>query len=107
MKNERDNGSGGDGKAKRTRANKPQVVLEQSSSSIDAERSGDWLPAEDLREAAKAAVNEDKDITINLDKIDHLDASALQILLALDTEQKKKGRHIQLAKASSNLRQWI
>jgi len=65
------------------------------------------MPAEELWEAAQAAVSQGKDVTLNLDKIDHLDASALQILLALDAEQKKKGLHLQLAKASSNLRDWF
>ena len=65
------------------------------------------MPAEELWEAAKAALNEGKDVTFNLDKIDHLDASALQILLALDAEQKKNGRHLQLVKASPNLRHWF
>jgi len=65
------------------------------------------MPAEELWEAAQAAVSQGKDVTLNLDKIDHLDASALQILLALDEEQKKHGRHLQLANASSNLRYWF
>ena len=107
MKSERESEPGQNGKAKRTRVAKPQAVLEQHSALIDAERSGDWMPAEELWEAAQAAVSQGKDVTLNLDKIDHLDASALQILLALDAEQKKKGLHLQLAKASSNLRDWF
>jgi anti-anti-sigma regulatory factor len=31
----------------------------------------------------------------------------LQILLALDAEQKKRGRNLRLAKASPHLRQWF
>jgi ABC-type transporter Mla MlaB component len=52
-------------------------------------------------------LGEGADVTLNLDKVNHLDASALQILLALDTEQKKHGRHLHLANASSHLRQWL
>lgn len=65
------------------------------------------MPAEELWKAAKAALNEGKDMTFNLDKIDHLDASALQILLALDAEQKKIGRHLQFERVSLNLRHWF
>ncbi len=65
------------------------------------------MPAEELSEAAQAVLGQGKDVTLNLDKVDHLDASALQILLALDAEQKKRGRHLQLVNASANLRHWF
>lgn len=65
------------------------------------------MPAEELRDAALAVLREDRDVTVNLGKIDHLDASALQILLAFDAEQKKCGRSLQLANASAHLRQWF
>jgi anti-anti-sigma factor len=74
---------------------------------IEVERAGDWMSAEELRNASLQALGEGTDVTLNLDKVDHLDASALQILLALDTEQKKNGRHLHLANASSHLRQWL
>lgn len=47
------------------------------------------------------------EVTVNLGKVDHLDASALQILLALDAEQQRQGRHLKLANASPHLRQWF
>jgi anti-anti-sigma factor len=75
--------------------------------SIDVERSGDWMPVEDLRTAAQEAVTEGANVALNLDKVDHLDASALQILLALDIAQKKQGRNLQLTNASPQLRQWF
>ena len=74
---------------------------------IEVARSGDWMPAEELRKAALAASGESKDVTVNLGKVDHLDASALQILLALDAKQKRQGHHLQLANASAHLRQWF
>jgi len=58
---------------------------------IEVERSGDWMPAEELKEAAIAA----------------LDASAMQILLALEAEQKNRGQHLHLVNASPQLRQWF
>jgi hypothetical protein len=36
-----------------------------------------------------------------------LDAGALQVLLALDAEQRKRQRNLQLTNASSHLRQWF
>jgi len=74
---------------------------------IEVERSGDWMPAEELRKTALAASGESKDVIVNLGKVDHLDASALQILLALDAKQKRQGHHLQLANASAHLRQWF
>jgi len=107
MKNEQLSGQCGNGKQKRSRIVKPEEVLDLEYASINAERSGDWMPAEELWEAAKAALNEGKDVTLNLEKIEHLDASAMQILLALDAEQKKNDRHLQLVNVSSNLRNWF
>lgn len=65
------------------------------------------MPAEELRDAALGALEAGGDVTANLAKVDHLDASALQILLALDAEQKKKGRKLKLENASPRLRQWF
>jgi anti-anti-sigma factor len=94
-------------KVRRTRVAKPQAEQEREPISIDIESSGDWIPAEQLRDSAMAALAESREVIVNLGKVDHLDASALQILLALDVEQKKQGRHLQLANASSHLRQWF
>lgn len=75
--------------------------------SIDVERSGDWMPSEEFLAAARAAAAEGADVTIDLHEVHHLDASALQVLLALDTEQKKQGRSLQLMDVSPQLRQWM
>jgi anti-anti-sigma factor len=74
---------------------------------LEAGRSGDWVPAEDLRESALAALAEGKDVTVNLNSIDYLDASALQILMALALEQKKAGQRLNLANVSASLQQWF
>ena len=65
------------------------------------------MPAEELKEAAIAALATSMDMTLNLDRIDHLDASAMQILLALEAEQKNRGQHLHLVNASPQLRQWF
>jgi anti-anti-sigma regulatory factor len=101
------NAHGGSGKAKRTHGATPENELNRARACIDVERGGDWMPAEELCAAALAAVEAGNDLTINLDRIEHLDASALQILLALDAEQKKRGRGLELADASPHLRQWF
>jgi anti-anti-sigma factor len=74
---------------------------------IEVERSGDWMPAEELRKTAIAALETNDETTLNLGGIDHLDASAMQILLALDSEQKSRGQHLHLANTSPRLRQWF
>jgi anti-anti-sigma factor len=104
---DRSKNDGARGKVKQTHIAKSQTELDREPISIDIERSGDWMPAEQLRDTAMAALAESREVIINLGKVDHLDASALQILLALDVEQKRQGRHLQLTNASSHLRQWF
>lgn len=89
------------------RAVKPQTRSNLGHIALDVERSGDWMPVEDLREAVLGALGTVGDLTLNLDRINHLDASALQILLALDTEQRKRGQNLHLVNASLLLRQWF
>jgi anti-anti-sigma regulatory factor len=91
----------------RRQSSRPHAEQNQEQHFIEVERLGDWVPAEELREAALACVNCGGDVTINLDHIDHLDASALQILLALDAEQGKRSRTLLFVKASSPLRDWF
>ncbi len=101
------NGRAGGSKAKRTRIATPQAELDRGRTQIDVERSGDWMPADELRGAALSALVAGNDVTVNVGSVDHLDASALQILLALDAEQKKRGRNLEVANASPHLRQWF
>jgi anti-anti-sigma regulatory factor len=77
------------------------------STTIEVERSGDWLPADELKDKSLELLGERTDVTLNLNNIDHLDASLLQILLALDIEQKKQGRHMHIENASPDLQQWF
>ena len=74
---------------------------------VNADRAGDWMVADELRAAALSAVEAGSDVTFQLSGIDHLDASALQILLALNAEQKRRGRQLELTGASPHLRQWF
>lgn len=75
--------------------------------SIQVERSGEWMPAEELREAALEALCEERDIVLDMANIGHLDASALQILLALHRAQALRGRTLALHHASPSLMEWF
>ena len=85
----------------------PQIDEVQPPAFIAVARSGGWMPADELREAALAALQEGGDVTFNLAGLDHLDASALQILLALAEEQTKRGRQMHLLNASPALGKWF
>jgi anti-anti-sigma regulatory factor len=75
--------------------------------SIDVECAGEWMPADELLASARSASANNADVDINLHNIHHLDASALQILLALDMEQKRCGQHLRLTEVSPQLLQWL
>jgi len=94
-------------KAKEACVASSQAAFDQSPASIDVELWGGWMPAEDLRQAALAALVAGGDVALNLDGIDRVDASALQILLALDAQQRKREQIIQLTNTSPHLRQWF
>ncbi len=70
-------------------------------------RGGDWLPLEELRAVALSAAGERGGVTLNLEGVDHLDASVLQILLALAAERKKRGGALRLANVSPPLSRWF
>jgi anti-anti-sigma factor len=91
-------------KPRAVRAKRPQTATRVV---IDVERSGDWMPVDDMMKTALSALEQEKELTLNLNNIDHLDASALQVLLALDMEEKNRGRHLQIVNASQRLRQWF
>lgn len=103
----RPNGDKRSSKANKTQMAQPQEEQNMEQAIFEVERSGDWMPVEELRETALKALGEGKDMTLDLKNLDHLDASALQILLALEMEQKKQGRQLHLANVSAHLRQWF
>jgi len=94
-------------KAKLAHGAKPKAGVNLKQTTLEVGRSGDWMPAEELRVAALSAVEAANDATLHLGGINHLDASALQILLALDAEQKRCGRRLEVANVSPQLRQWF
>jgi len=94
-------------KATKAHIEEQQVEEIQTQTTIEVERSGDWLPADELRDKSLQLLDERTDVTLNLGKVDHLNASVLQVLLALDMEHKKHGRQLHLENASPSLRQWF
>ena len=86
-----------------TRATKPAVT----ETVINVTRDGEWLPADEFRAIALSAAAADAHLTVNVQGVDHLDTSALQILLALAAERKKRGKGLGLANASIPLSHWF
>ena len=104
------NGLNGQGaKKKNKRGRQPGEALEDESGPflLSLFRSGEWLPPEELRAKALEAAQVASDVTIDLAEVDHLDASALQILLALARDRQEKGRALRLPNASPVLCQWF
>jgi len=70
-------------------------------------RDGEWLPPRDFHALALSAADVDGNLTVNLEGVDYLDASALQILLALAVQRKQRGRGLGLENASTALSRWF
>ena len=107
MTSDRPSGSKRGGRTRALRTAPPAMEQNADRTVIAVERSGEWMPVEELRDAALQAVAAGHDVTIDLDKLAYLDASALQILLALQAAQKKAGRRLELHNASPDLQQWF
>ncbi len=65
------------------------------------------MSVEELRDKSLEVLEESADVTFNLDKVNHLDARALQVLLALSLEQTERGRQLRMTNVSQDLRQWF
>jgi ABC-type transporter Mla MlaB component len=65
------------------------------------------MPAAEMRVAALAALAFGNDSFLGVNEIDHLDAGALQILLALQTAREAHGRSLHLVNVSSLLLPWF
>lgn len=92
-------------KRKRVEQGNPSQTVTETV--INVTRGGDWLPPQEFRAIALSAVGTEGDLTVSLQAVDHLDASALQILLALAAERKKRGRGLRLTDASLALSRWF
>jgi anti-anti-sigma factor len=104
----------GQGRAKRPRQKKDNHQTEPaaaSSTTLHAARSGQWMEAESMRRWAIEQLQQPpeatRELVIDLTGIGHLDASALQVLLAMGAEQRKREGVLRLAHASEGLRRWF
>jgi ABC-type transporter Mla MlaB component len=101
------NGQGGKRKAKRETATTPAAADGPRQVLTGLLLSGEWLPAGELRVKALEAAGATTDVDVDLADVDHLDARALQILLALADELRQKGLSLHLVNASPLLCQWF
>jgi anti-anti-sigma regulatory factor len=69
--------------------------------------SGDWIAPEEFRDLALAALERDADVRIPVGSVEHLDASALQILTALASELNAVGHTLALTGPGPALRSWF
>jgi anti-anti-sigma factor len=92
-------------KKKHTENGNPNQTVTETV--INVTRDGDWLPPQEFRTIALSAAETEGDLTVSLQAVDHLDASALQILLALAAERKKRGKGLRLADTSPALSRWF
>ena len=102
----------------------------QRTSTIQTARAGEWIDAAELRqwatehlenrleahgqvpaggigELCKPVPALETNLVSDLRDIDYLEASALQIVLAIAAEQRRRGRHLQLVNASAELGRWF
>jgi anti-anti-sigma factor len=92
---------------KRKHMEKSSPIATVTETVILVTREGEWLPPGELRALALSAVDADGILIVNLEGVEHLDASALQLLLALAAERKKRGKGLRLANASLALSRWF
>jgi anti-anti-sigma factor len=102
----------------------------QRTSTIQAARAGEWIDAAELRqwamehlesrvdtpgqvpasgmgEQCKPVPAPETNLVLDLRDIDYLEASALQIVLAIAAEQRRRGRYLQLVNTSEQLGRWF
>ncbi len=75
-------------------------------------RSGEWMEAAEVRQwameqLARGAGEPAPELVIDLEGLDHLDASALQVLLAMGAEQHRRGGSLRLEHVSASLERWF
>lgn len=69
--------------------------------------SGDWIPPDLLQDSALAAWRMGMDVTVSLESVEYLDATALQILIALATALERDLHKLELVNLSTALVRWF
>ncbi len=96
----------------RRRSGEARPPAETRAARLHPGRSGEWMEASALRlEAIELLAGNPgapaSDLVLDLDGLDYLDASALQVLLAIGAEQRRRGGTLQLEHVSPRLQQWF
>ncbi len=69
--------------------------------------SGDWVAPDLLQDAALAALRKQMDVRVSLEAVEHLDASALQILMALGASLERDAHKLELIEPPPALERWF
>ncbi len=99
----------------RSRDTQAEPPMGAPAVTLHAARSGQWIEAEAIRRwaveqpepPAGASPANAPELILDLSGLEHLDTSALQILLALDREQRQRGGQLRLENPSASLRRWF
>jgi anti-anti-sigma factor len=102
------------GRARRVKQNGDKSQAKPAAAAamtLHAARSGQWMEAEAMRrwalEQLERPPEATREIVVDLSGIEHLDASALQILLAIAAGQRGRDGALRLAHGSAGLRRWF
>lgn len=103
-----------------TKAEQPSGRAEEPEKAEGRERSapplalragqGDqWREPAEIAEAAGELLNgaAGRVLAVDLSGLEHLDASALQVLLAIEAAQRQRGGGLEFTHVSDNLRKWF
>ena len=114
-----DVGSGADGFARKS-IGRDGGVHDDSSVMIRVGQSGNWMDAQELRAqflgymehnavltAEQCALSGDAGIVVDMRDLNHLDGSALQVLIAADRALRNRGEQLRLQNCSESLQRWF
>jgi hypothetical protein len=100
----------GQRRARRSRAGQAEKTPATPVVRLRPERSGQWMEASALRQWAMEQLNGSeppRELVIDLEGLEHLDASALQVLMALRAEQTRRDGILRFEHASASLQPWF
>jgi len=103
------------GRAKRVKqsgeSSQAEPAAAAASTTLHAARSGQWVEAEAMRrwamEQLGSPAGPTRELVVDLGGLEHLDASALEVLLAIRAEQRVRNGVLRLVHASHGLRRWF
>lgn len=100
----------------------PKAETVSITADLCAARNGQWLDADELKQRAlelfsnvsSAGSIPDssggtalRNLTVDVGTVDHLEASALQVLIAIRAKLQQENRTLQLLNSSAQLQQWF